>query len=262
MKSLSRRPWRPARVRHVHISGRFDRSPALLRAQLRRDLPRADVVTLTEVQGADRGAVLEEFEDDWVVIRAPGQSAIAESAIMVRRTRFRYVAHGFRMLGTAPGLRKAIAVPWAVVEDLHTGHRVLIIAGHLPTKAEPNWARKGHPNVQAMRGCLARLRYITDTLVHRHRTDAVITSCDWNLNLRVPWVGPAIKAALAGQPVPRRLLPARGGTHGTRRWIDWPIVRRMATTRARLLPWHRASDHRAARFVHRYLRAPRHGLVT
>lgn len=232
-----------ARVRHVHLSTRYDRPSTRLALFLRVWTTRASLLTLTEVGG--RRDVLKL--PGWTTLQAPRGSARGadESAILVRDRTWTIRTWWTEQLSEIPVGSRGGATVHAVFGLLEhrTGPVLLASAGHLPSGVQDGDGFADSKKVQTWKESLqwwARVVLQSGA----YSPDAFLVAADWNVDhRRHPW------RAYIGSRFPMLhctwtdRLPKGAGTHGNR-VIDatWTTLR---VRRIRLLRgWRRVSDHR------------------
>jgi hypothetical protein len=232
---------------HVHTSQRYDRSTALLAADIRRDTRASDLVTVTEIQGPRRSAPLHLPGDGWAGYTV-GRTDVG---VMWRLDRWRAVARRTylatrRTFVTTGGFVHRSYVMAVVLEPRgRPGGRLLVTVGHMPSGVESgDRFRTGAPSrVWAWRGALAGWAGHVRALRARFHPAAVITAGDWNVNLRRPAWRRMVGAAFPAESFTWRRPYPRRGTHYAGRLIDATLT--TLAGRARLMRHTPASDHTA-----------------
>lgn len=234
-------------VSHVHLSGKFNRSAELLRAQVLAAAQWADVITLTEVNYDDRGAVLADL-DGWTLLRGH-DGPQGESAILVRADTWRVRDWATQLLSdSVPAARNRIVVVIALLEHVETGLTLLLSAGHMPASVERGW-RARTARVRAHISCALAWRRLLRDWWRRYRPDGGLVVADWNLNLLRGWVRAwARKVFHAWRPPAPDRTPAEGDLG--RRLISWAIGRRLRGLHLRVSRRDPASDHRGIRLTY------------
>lgn len=232
-----------------HLSGRYNRSPALLARQVLRSVRAGcHVITGTEVDFASRGDVLERIarRKGYTLIRG-ADGWRGESFILVRND-VQVVESWLWVLDEdLPGMRAGMIAPAAVVE--RRGARLLVTTTHTPSGVEDDFRRPATTPeetayIATVRGWCDRIA--TAREIRQNLPAAALA--DWNLDLD----DPHNRAVLAGLFDGRLRLPAshltpKAGTHG-RRLIDGPAVAGAARVESwTVLRRHPASDHRGTR---------------
>lgn len=235
-------------VRAVHSSGRFDRPLVELGRALDAYAGAgylADVVTLTEQDGADRQRESLYTAHGWAWFRALRRGA-GECAVLWSHERL-YVTGEPRAVELTSrtywrkGGAKA-APPHAAIVPLRPkgAGRVLIVSvAHLPVR---NTALRRLVWRYAVRGWVRHLRAELD----RYPYARLLVRADWNVDLRTDAGRKLVTDALAGLPgrlvVPEAAAGPAGGTHGRRiidaDWTDLPAAR------SRVIADDASSDHR------------------
>ena len=247
-RGLHRRPGRvTAFVSHIHLSGKFNRSAHLLRAQVLAAAQWADVITLTEVNYADRGDVLEAI-DGWTLLRGH-DGPQGESAILVRSDTWRVHRWATHLLSdTVPAARNRVVVVIALLEHVETGLTLLLSAGHMPASVEKGW-RARTARVKAHISCVLAWRRLVRDWWRRRRPDGGLIVADWNLNLLRTWVRDWARRIFRAWRPPTPGDTARSGDLG-RRLISWAIGRRLSGLKLRVSRRDPASDHRGIRLTY------------
>jgi len=221
-------------LRHVHSSGRYDRSTVALADQAARFVGRAGVVTWTEVAG--RARAVRQAMPGYRTFRPPE----SDTAITWRRARWRPVARWGTDL--APGTAGA---SWALLRDRRHPVRVLVTVAHLPAHVEYGDTWRANGRVGTWRQAVATWHAQLTDARRRYRPALVLVCADWNIDVRrAAW-----RAVLAATFPRLRLTwtepyPA-AGTHRGGRLIDASLT--TAPGRARLMPDDESSDHRPYR---------------
>ena len=245
------------RVRHVHSSGRYDKSPESLERALRRYARSADVITLTEVSAEKRAQAMKAIPG-WGHVRGTGGPAADESGIMWRDATWKLVAKYAHLLARdSGGVRLAVWSTTAVLIHRTTGQLLLISVAHLPAGVEGDYHGKMTPKVAAHTLATARWRQAINAVADEHHVDGILAAADFNLDYHQTWVREWADRKFG------RLKPAwadrlpDGGSHG-RRLIDWALTD-LRVTSAKLARDDASSDHRPIRTVARLPRLPRVG---
>ena len=125
-------------VRVDELSGRYDRGPALLAAQLAGSAAEADVILVTEVSAARRASALRM--DGWTVSRGPDGDR-GEVAVLTRDAIWTVRAYAAAVLGPDLGPGGKVVSGIALLEHTGTGARFAPSIAHLPASVEGTWAR-------------------------------------------------------------------------------------------------------------------------
>lgn len=225
LATMSRHP----RVRHVHASGRFDRSPAsLLRATLtylrRPRSPRKNLITYTEVVGPRR-TYLRRMLPHWKVLGRKGDATMAVA-------RWRWVVEEVSYLHGTDQIRRPV---WFLIVDLRrrrTGERVTVVAGHLP-------AHHDRPNyLKGWSECMRAL-----SALWKDRTQPLVIAADWNKDWRQEETRRQFRKVFPGCNCTWDGHLPENGTHG-RRLIDFTITD-LPVKRRHLYAANSSSDHTA-----------------
>ncbi|GHJ59115.1 hypothetical protein NOK12_16330 [Nocardioides sp. OK12] len=220
------------RIKHAHLSGRFDAVEREWNAALDYLAGEADVITLTEARGV---TYLRRWatKHGWTVVQPKG----AECAVLLRGGKVR--AEGACPL-TPHRLPsgKAVTATWARV-DLHPRFRpVTFIVTHLPARVE---ARNGFQRGRETAVHADAVKGLRRLAAEQNRR--VIICGDVNLNLRRGWVRAWSDRVFRRYVSSWRKLPAAGTFKG--RIIDWHLAGRGITcSKARPLAPCAGFDHR------------------
>lgn len=240
------------RIKHIHSSGRYDRSQGKVRGALDRyaDLG-ADVVTLTEYHGKDHRDVLTSWAltEEYDVGQGPGGEG--NCAIAVRGPYFRIERFWHHQLSEheqrrGPGGPPPPYAATALVEHVPSGERCLWSVAHLPPNIEGDWRERGPFGGRVYRvwlflAVVAEWKRHTRALRKRYGVKAALVA-DWNLNMERPWVRAMIRARFPRLRLTWRRFPGPGTHH--RRVIDATVTDMRITGPARLLGDDSSSDHR------------------
>lgn len=257
-------------IRHTHGSGRFDRSPALLEADLDAWAGDSNLITVTEVTQSSRAKRLAE--KGWAVYRAESANKNAANVAVCFASSDWTLLHGEAPIVTeerywtkSGNLRDSMAAAFAVLENPKTGKRLLVSVAHLPSSvagdeedpAAPGFAiwsaltRRVLVHAQSTRG----IRRHQKRLMREWKCDGKMFVADWNLDIKRALVRLYVQVAfprmsLTWQPP----FPERG-THG-KRIIDLALIGKggLRVVQQPTLRQHtRASDHTAFRQVLAFL---------
>lgn len=117
--------------------------------------------------------------------------------------------------------RPQVHLVGVVLRHRATGHELIVSVVHTPSAVEA--ARglvHGARRAVAYTETLAGITRVRKSLRKAHPKAAFVVNGDWNLNLRLPWVSPLLRAGLRGLKSSWRHMP-KSGTHGSgRRVID------------------------------------------
>jgi hypothetical protein len=230
-------------VQHVHLSGKFDRAPELLRVQVHEATEAADVITLTEVDHAARGAVLAIA--GWTITRGD-DGPRGETAILTRNDVWRVLAwEVIELADNVPAARSRIVVPIALLEHVSSASTLLLTAGHLPASVEGDWRARTARVVSHM-ACVLRWRRTVRAWQDDHHPDALLAVADWNLNLLRVWVRAWVRTAWPSMRPPSRKGTPDEGDLGPR-LISWAVGHRIRGLVLQVLDENPASDHRGVR---------------
>lgn len=241
---------------HVHASQRYDRAPGLLQRVVRRYTQRpVDLLTVTEVGGHRRAAVLRRPGDGWGVVK--GRST--DCALMFRRSTWtvrHWAVHPLTRLTywRANGTLAHTPVLVVVLDRRPPGqpYRLLVTVAHLPSAVQAgSRLRSDLPyRVAAWRDAVVGWRLRVAGARRAWHADGVLTVGDWNVDLRLPEWRQYLRRAFPGQRLTWRTPLPRNGTRRAR-IIDASLT--SLNGRARLMEQTAASDHRA---YHERLTAP------
>ncbi len=230
-------------VRVDELSGRYDRDPALLAAQLAGSAAEADVILVTEVSAARRASALRM--DGWTVSRGPDGDR-GEVAVLTRDAIWTVRAYAAAVLGPDLGPGGKVVSGIALLEHTGTGARFAPSIAHLPASVEGTWAR-GRGRADAYRAAVDEWRLLHVEWRRRHQPDAEAAFADWNLNLHRRWVRDWVGDAWPTLTLPPAAVIPAGATHAGGRLIDWFVRRGLDVDTWGVLPSSPASDHRGIR---------------
>lgn len=241
-----RYPLRP-RLRHVHSSSRFDRTPVSLLRAAKWYIQMADLVTFTEVANNARVRALRHLPGwGFAQVEAPGQD---ECALLYLKVKWRLVSVETRRLSEGEIARGVIYALVVVLEHRRTKQLVVVSVAHLPAHVEGNF-RDFNPQVPVYKECLTELAHmVTDWRANQHY-DGILIVADWNLSWRLEWVRDLIHGVLPGLRCTwgaDRLPPKGVGTHGPRP-IDYTLTD-LLVLKAAVTKDDPSSDHRPYREV-------------
>lgn len=247
---------------YEHSSGRFDRSVASVRADLRA-WEKDDSISLmsftefnlnprrnalkaagwslyngTEKAGAD-DCVIRWRKDTWTLLHR-------ESAVVSRKKSWR----------TNGRLIPPQHVTSVLLKHKPTGNTLLVSVAHLPSHVEVRGGLRDSHRTEVWRDSTTSWkRHIVSLRSHWHPTASIVTA-DWNVNLRASWFRAFLGNLFPGmRPVWSRPYPKRG-TDG-KRIIDVPLItQRLGVARCPVLLQHKSSDHTAFRVVLKWKAKP------
>lgn len=236
--------------KHIHSSGRFDRSNRSLAADVRTFHKLASIVTHTEMSNDRRELVFKNDPDPtWAYFRS-GENYGDNECVVEWDTRI------WTQVGTGRAIQMTkkqffretgrIAPPTHVIKvtlrSVHEPEFILVImAAHMPLDNTSLRALIWH---DVMKNWARWLR--NHKKKHRRNPRKYILTGDWNKNFRQVGERFAIaryfrplgfKAAWAGN------VPVKGGTHGPKSLLDGDYSN-LRVINARLLPDTPSSDHR------------------
>lgn len=227
-------------VKGAHLSGRWNRSPRRLAAQLQRAANRgATWLTLTEVADGKRPRAVAL--PGWSKAQG-GRPAhrfdLGECAVLVRDDVWKIVRWRAYVIGPDPGPGNRVVMVMALLEHLDSGATMLLSTAHLPSDVEPHWDDlRGDQWRQAVH----RWRRINASWRRAYHPTAEATTADWNVDYHRPWVRRELQTLWPGLRTPPEL--PRGGTFH-RRLIDLVRTRGVAQVHLAIRSSWGASDHR------------------
>lgn len=226
----------------AHLSGRWDRSPRLLKRQLRRAAKGgATWLSLTEVADGKRPAAVAlpgwtKTQD----VDGPGGKRFdrGECAFLTRDDTWEVLRWRSYVIGPDLGPGNRVVMLMALLRHRLTGATSLMSVCHTPSAVEANWRgqRAGH-----YRQMVDRWRRIHATWVRAFKPDNEAVVADWNINLHAAWALIYLEDAFPTLDPPA-VLP-KGGTHGPR-LIDMILTRGWRKVRLVIRSSRGASDHR------------------
>lgn len=241
--------------KHIHSSGRFDRSEASVKAAVRSYVSRdASILTFTEFASESRERILSSIggelgyrlvsgdlssRDDCAILFSDAWRPLYTGTSPVLSSGSYYTARG-RPVGTFGAAN-------AVLLDVTTGKRLLVSVAHLPPSVEKGGGLLGvSRRVAAWRKQQKAWKRTWNVLAKRYHVDAILIVADWNVDIKkvgfrslLRGLQPGMKLAWGNGPFPK------GGTHG-RRLIDFSFYRGAIKPQGLpyLLPDDNSSDHR------------------
>ena len=238
-------------IRHVHSSGRHDRPAAAQERALHSYAARrADVITLTEQQGATHRRVLAQFQKTTGYDLAQGIGNGANCAILVdsdwtiEEVWADKVSNKEQRRG--PGGPPPPEYVTALIRHKKTKKKALVSVLHLPSNVEGDWFKKGGFSGRVWRVRLwleAERKWSKHLRKLRKRYKCkVIMVADWNLNFKRP-----VFRALMKSLHPKLKLTwkkfRKAGTHH-KRIIDATLTNCKIRAWAYLIDDDPSSDHR------------------
>lgn len=239
--------------KHVHQSGRFDRSLRLLSQDINQFHKRGSIVTHTEMSNDDRESVFPGHPG-WSFYRSTGVRGAKECVVEWSDALWELAGkphakaltdETFWRVGGAKAPRiHAITVP---LKHLVSGETVIVTVAHMPVL---NTLRRSAVWDSAAAGWQEHIRTLRVQYPDSHQ----LVVADWNANFRNPvrrrrlakvWRPLRLKAAWEGN------LPKRGGTHGRSSLIDGDYTD-LVVADCSLLPDTKSSDHRAYMATYRW----------
>ncbi len=230
-------------IRHIHSSGRYDRSDAVVRKAVLSYAKYANVITLTE-QHSRPESVFEM--PGWTVVKYKGHGP-GDPVIIVKDSDYevvkswssRLTKHQQRRDGKGPDSPHATTA--LIRATGNSSKKVLVTVAHLPSHVQQNWRANFYWRVFVWRDCVKHWKKDVNTKRRVHSAK-VMYIADWNLDFKkAPYRGvlkfyfPALKLAWHRFP--------NDGTHH-RRVIDATVTNLRAAKHARLWPDDASSDHR------------------
>lgn len=214
-----------ARIRHVHSSSRFDRSPASLLSAFRFYTRRKNLVTFTEVTGARRKVL--SMLPQWKVYAGHGDCAFAV-------LRWAFTVEGYGEQALTQELKRHVIAIHADLTHKRSGEKVHLGVTHLPAHLEDPEA------MRAWTEATAKWSASWHAAIERGQRPAYVA--DWNRSWRDPQTRRTIRALFPGGHCTwDRVQPIRG-TYGTR-LIDYTITV-LPVRDPKVLPKNPSSDHR------------------
>lgn len=236
--------------KHVHSSGRYDRTAAQVRRNLIKYIKRdgAAVITLTECGGSRHRAVIRSVARRYGYSVHQGATGQDDCVILLRKNRYRAAHQWADKLTDMPQNRaKGGPIHHAITvlaEDLLTGTSdspfVLYTVTHLTAGVEGDWREK----VYRVRVWLdAHRTWARLTLKRRKRFKVKVAMvADWNLNFKKA----RFRALVKNLHPMLRLTWRKFGSGGTHHWriIDGTLTNMLIIKPAELLEDDDFADHR------------------
>lgn len=235
--------------KHIHQSGRFDRSLRSLAHDVEDFHIRASIVTHTEMSQDDREAAFKGH-DGWAYFRAAKDRGADECVVewndglweLAGRPHSRKLTDETYIRSEVYGGHEAAPVHAITVPLRHriADETVIVTVAHMPVLNTP---RRHDVWDAALDGWRDHIRELRRTYPGAYQ----LVVADWNLDyrsflarrrFRKAWGPVGLRAAWDGH------VPANGGTHGKRRIIDGDFTDLVVASCA-LLPDTKSSDHRA-----------------
>lgn len=240
---------------YLHSSGRFDRTPAQVRNDLKAwlDDGAVSLMTFTEFKKNRRLAVLAE-DPDWSYYNGAEKPGADDCVVMWRVDRWRLLKRESAVVSTKKSythdgrLIPPQRITSVLLEHIPTGLTLLVSVSHLSSHVEVAGGLRDSLRTAVWKDATRNWQRHLVELRRSWKPTARLVVADWNVNLRAPWFRAFLGRLFpAMRPVWKRPFPKRG-TLG-RRIIDIPLIsRRLAVTAGpRLLRQHTSSDHTAFR---------------
>lgn len=241
-----------ANFKHIHSSGRFDRSPASLAVAYTRYCRDADLITGTEVQSPGRvAAVKRVLAPDFGFVY--GNHGHANDAVVsYRKSRFSLVyseafkASNVRVYRSDGHIRDPLYSTIAVLEEIATGHRIVVAVTHYASHVEGDIVRKHRTGrVRQWYDSVRRVKNRVNALAKTHKAGSRVFVGDFNINFKRVWARSVVKAIAPAYHITWKKTKVAGGTHGNR-IIDATFARGrlLVLQGAKLYTDDASSDHR------------------
>lgn len=241
------------RVKHLHSSGRYDRSNARVKRAMERYAKNHNLITLTEMHRRSRREDVLEMPG-WTVVRyfGPGDGDPAvvvkdSDWVVVDKWRKRLTKHEQRRGPGGPPPPHALIV---LLRERGGRKKVFVTVAHLPSHVEGRWFRRYRRRwygrvywrVFVWRRARRNWQRYVNRLRRRHHAKVMYVA-DWNLNFKRRRFRALAKAMFPALHLTWRKPFPRRGTHH-RRIIDATITNLRVVRRAKLFRDDNSSDHR------------------
>lgn len=236
-------------IKHIHSSGRFDRSPESLRRATKSYIEKgANLITFTEIHRGERADALkfEGFRLVWV--KSPTNRGADDPAVLVKDSDFIVVGAWAKQLSRheqrrGPGGPPPPSALTVLLRDRRTKKLFMVSVAHLPSNVEGSWfKREVYWRVFVWRDCVKTWRSFLAKKRNQY-TNKVIVIADWNLNFKRRAIRLVVKRYWPGLSLTWRGPWPSGGTH-FKRIIDGTMTNLDIEEYARLLEDDGSSDHR------------------
>lgn len=236
-------------IKHIHSSGRFDRTPASLKKAMDRYVADANLITLTEIHKDARREALER--EGWTVVNFEGRGD-SDPAVVVKDSDFEVVKAWIKQTTKheqrrGPGGPRPPHALTVLLKVRGKKKKFLVSVIHLPSHVEGNWFRKFYWRVfvwnSAHKGWSRFLMGKRRRFTHR-----VMMVADWNLNFKRRVFRRLMKRLHPNLQLTWRKPFGKGGTHH-KRIIDGTLTNLNIKQKARLYKDDDSSDHRPYREV-------------
>lgn len=232
------------KIRHLHSSSRFDRTPLSLLTLVKAWLGRVDLITLTEVGNNKRVAALKRLPG-WTFTQvedaaAPGAD---ECAIITRDAALKVLSFAAVKLTDKATSDRGIRKTYALNATVQTTalERLVVSVVHLPAHVEKGDELAGRPlDVAAWKDSVATWAKVLE--IARLKGFGIIAAADWNTNFkraehreRIDALMPHLKSAWFVGGIPTT------GTHGSRLIDDTRTT--LGVEAIRLVSARGSSDH-------------------
>lgn len=239
--------------KHIHSSGRFDRSGESLSHAARVYQTEADLITYTEVDFPERKKALRNTGKVAFETLLGDQGHADDCAIQYNKARFTLQYHeSFQnstkvVYRTDGHVRDFPHSRIAVLRDLITNDVLIVCVSHYASHVEGEVRDRNTTfgRVIQWRQSTRRSKNRVNQLAKIHKANGRLLIGDWNVNFKRLWVRSMIKAFAPAFRSTWRNLRFAGGTHGPR-VIDATLLRGAIKVRnsAELHKDDPSSDHR------------------
>lgn len=236
-------------IKHIHSSGRYDRSPASVARAVRQYAKVCNLITLTEMQDRERSNALKM--DGWTVTKfyGPGDGDPAlvskdSDWIVIQKWSHQLSKYEQRRGPGGPRPPHSLTV---LLRHRESNKKLLVSVVHLPSHVEGNWFDRFYWRVFVWKDCHKHWKENMIRLRRSHNAKVMMVA-DWNLNFKRLVFRRLVKRLHPDLTLTWRKPFPRGGTH-KRRIIDATLTNLRVLHKARLIEDDASSDHRPYREV-------------
>jgi hypothetical protein len=235
-------------IRHIHSSGRYDRSDAAVKKAIGRYVDDANLITLTETQKRDKQTL---SQPGWTVAKyyGPGDG---DSTVITKDSEWRVLAKWSKQLSQYEQRRGPGGPPpphslTVLLQNKHTDRQLLVSIAHLPSHVEGDWFKPGSFRGYAWRVFVWRDAVRTwkrhvKRLAKAHNAKVMMVA-DWNLNFKRRVFRALVKTLFPMLHLTWQSPFPADGTHH-HRVIDATLTNLRVKRKARLYQDDASSDHR------------------
>lgn len=231
-----------AMIKHIHSSGKNDRSLASVKKALSLYATAANLITLTEQQHRDS---VDLWMPGWEVVKQTGPGA-GDPAVLIRSDDWEVERVWVDKLSDKEQRRGPGGPPPAHALTVLLGHRktrktLIVSVAHLPSHVQGDWRDNAY-RVKLWRECVKGWRSKVEP--RRKRYGAKIAYiADWNLDIKKAWVRAVLRGYFPGLKLTWKKPFPNDGTHH-KRIIDATLTNLRVKRKAVLVRDDDSSDHR------------------